>query len=251
MEQQLKGKSALVTGASRGIGAATAIALARAGAGPITIQYNSYRHGAERTVEAIAALGAKASAIQADFSRMEGIGVFLREVDFKVDILVNNAGDLIKRARLAEVTPDLYDQVMALNTKSAFFITQAVVPYMIERKSGVVVFVSSIAARNGGGIGAAVYAAAKSAVLCLTRGLARELGPHGIRVNGVSPGTVDNYFHEKHNTPAILENMRTQTVCGRLGTNEEVADGIVFLCSHESRYIYGQTIEINGDMYMM
>ena len=240
-----------MTGASRGIGAATAVALARAGAGPVTIQFNSNREGADQTVAAIRALGANASAIQADLSHMDGIAGFLRELDPKIDILVNNAGDLIKRARLPEVTPELYDEVMTLNAKSAFLITQAVAPYMMERKSGIVVFVSSIAARNGGGIGAAVYAGAKSAVACFAKGLARELGPHGIRVNGVSPGTVDNYFHQKHNTPAILENMRTQTVCGRLGTNEEVADAIVFLCSHGSRYIYGQTIEVNGGMYMV
>ena len=94
---------------------------------------------------------------------------------------------------------------MNLNAKSMWFITQAVVPPMIEKKSGVIVNVSSIAARNGGGPGATIYSAAKAAVSSFTKGWAKELAPHGIRVNGVSPGTVDNYFHEKHSTPRDAE----------------------------------------------
>ena len=251
MEQELKGKTALVTGASRGIGAATAIALARHGAARVTIQYNSSREGADQTVAAIRALGAEASAIGADFSRMDGIEGFLREFDPKVDILVNNAGHLVQRARLTEATRELFDQVMNLNVKSAWMITQAVAPHMIARGSGIVIFISSIAARNGGGIGATLYASAKAAVATITKGVAKELGPQGIRVNGVSPGTVDNYFHQKYSTAAMMETMRSQTVPGRLGTNEEMADTILFLCSDASRYIYGQTIEVNGGMYMI
>ena len=251
MQQELKGKSVLVTGASRGIGAATAIALARQGASRVAIQYNSNREGAEATVAAIRALGAESTAVHADFTRMEGIDAFLREFDPKVDILINNAGHLVKRARLTEASSELFDEVMNLNVKSAWMITQAVAPHMIAQSSGIVIFLSSIAARNGGGLGATMYAAAKAAVATITKGVAKELGPHGIRVNGVSPGTVDNYFHEKYSTAAMLEGMKNQTVAGRLGTNEEVADTILFLCSDASRYIYGQTIEINGGMYMV
>ncbi len=251
MEAELNGKTALVTGASRGIGAATAIALARSGAGRITLQYNSNREGAEGVLRAVRELGSEASAIQADLSRMDGVRAFLGAFDPKVDILINNAGHLVKRARLLEFTSELYDEVMTLNVKSAWMITQAVAPHMIERKSGVIVFLSSIAARNGGGPGATIYSAAKAAVATITKGVAKELAPHGIRVNGVSPGTVDNYFHEKYSTRAMLDNVVTQTPLGRLGTNEEVADTILFLCSNASRYIVGQTIEINGGMYMV
>jgi 3-oxoacyl-[acyl-carrier protein] reductase len=165
-----------------------------------------------------------------------------------VDVLVNNAGSLVKRVTLAECTEALYDEVMNVNVKSAYFITQAVVPYMINRGDGVIVNLSSIAARTGGGPGAAVYAAAKGSVLTLTKGLAKELAPHGIRVNAVSPGTVDNDFHERFSNRQILDSVIAMTPAGRLGTNEDVADAIVFLCSEGARYIHGQTIEINGGM---
>ena len=122
---------------------------------------------------------------------------------------------------------------------------------MIDRKSGAIVNLGSIAARNGGGSGATIYAASKAAVATITKGLAKELAPHGIRVNAVSPGTVDNYFHEKYSNREILNNVIAATPTGTLGTNEEVADVIVFLCSEGSRHIHGQTIEINGGMYMV
>jgi 3-oxoacyl-[acyl-carrier protein] reductase len=137
---------------------------------------------------------------------------------------------------------------MNLNVKSAWMITQAAVPAMVRKHSGCIVNLSSIAARNGGGIGAAVYAASKAAVMTLTKGLAKELAPQGIRINAVSPGTVDNYFHEQFSTRQILDNVTAMTPAGRLGTNEDVADVIIFLCSDAARYVHGQTIEINGGM---
>jgi 3-oxoacyl-[acyl-carrier protein] reductase len=160
VELELNGKTALVTGASRGIGAATAIALAKNGVRRLTLQYNSCREGAEATAATLRGLGAEVALIQADLSRVEGIHGFLEAFDPKVDILVNNAGHLVKRARLDEFTEDVYDQVMNLNVKSAYFITQKVAPYMIEKGDGVVIFLSSIAARNGGGLGATIYSAA-------------------------------------------------------------------------------------------
>jgi len=128
-------------------------------------------------------------------------------------------------------------------------ITQAVVPSMIRKGAGAIVNVSSIAARTGGGPGATVYAAAKAAVSAMTKGLARELAPHGIRVNAISPGTVDNYFHQRFSTRQVLDSVIASTPAGRLGTNEDMADVIVFLCSDAARYIYGQTVEINGGLY--
>jgi 3-oxoacyl-[acyl-carrier protein] reductase len=251
VNQDLRGKAALVTGASRGIGAATAIALAQAGVSRIAIQYNSNPAGAEATLAAVRAAGAEAVALQADLSRPDGIHAFLGALDPRVDILVNNAGSLVQRARLLEFTEDLFDRVMNLNVKSAWMIAQAVAPHMIARGAGVIVNVSSIAARNGGGLGATIYSAAKAAVSTITKGLARELAPQGIRVNAVSPGTVDNDFHKRFSTRQMLDAMVAQTPAGRLGTNEEVADAILFLCSEASRYIHGQTIEINGGMYMI
>ena len=254
MAREFEGKTALVTGASRGIGAAAAIALANSGASRLVLHYNSYKPGIENVMASARNAGAEALAIQADLGTDAGVEAFLQGLKATgagIDILVNNAGSLVKRAKLAEFTPELFDRVMTLNVKSAWFISQAVAPHMIERKSGVIVNVSSIAARNGGGMGAAIYAAAKAAVSTITKGLAKELAPQGIRVNAVSPGTVDNDFHSKFSTRQILDAVVAATPAGTLGTNEEIADTIVFLCSHAARYIHGQTIEINGGMFMV
>jgi NAD(P)-dependent dehydrogenase (short-subunit alcohol dehydrogenase family) len=248
---EFSGKTALVTGASRGIGAATAVALAREGVSRFLLQYNSYSEGARKTEADIRTLGGKVECVQADLSRPDGIQRFIQHIQSPIDILVNNAGSLVARVRLAEYTEDLFDRVMNLNVKSAWFISQAVAPGMIERGSGVIVNLSSIAARNGGGPGATIYSAAKAAVSTITKGMAKELAPKGIRVNAVSPGTVDNYFHEQFSNKQILDSAVAQTPAGKLGTNEEVADTIVFLCSHAARFIYGQTIEVNGGMYMI
>lgn len=248
----LQGTTALVTGASRGIGAATAIKLARAGCANVIIQYNSYAEGAEQVLKEIAKAGATGSAIQADFTTMEGVRTMLKTLDgagLTVDVLINNAGSLLKRAKLAELTEATYDAVMTLNTKSVWFVTQALAPAMIAKGGGIIVNLSSIAGRNGGGPGATVYAAAKAAVTAMTKGLAKELAPHGIRVNAISPGTVDNYFHEVFSTREILDGVVKMTPAGRLGTNEDMADLILFLCSPQADYIHGQTIEINGGFF--
>lgn len=160
-------------------------------------------------------------------------------------------GSLPARTKLAEFTPDLFDRVMNLNVKSLWFLSQTVARAMIERRSGVIVHLSSIAARNGGGPGATIYAAAKAAVACITKGMAKELAPHGIRVNAVSPGTVDNDFHARFSTREFLDNVVRQTPQGRLSANEDMADVILFLCSAAARNIVGQTIEVNGGMYMV
>lgn len=249
--QGIEGKTALVTGASRGIGAATAVALAKAGAKHVIIHFNSYRQGAEEVLDRVRSCGATGELIQADLSEMPGIEHVVASVrEREIDILVNNAGSLVQRATLLEFTPELYDRVMTLNVKSAWMITQAVVPGMLRKGGGAIVNVSSIAARTGGGTGATVYAAAKAAISGMTKGLARELAPQGIRVNAVSPGTVQNYFHERFSTPEMLEKMRQNIPLGRLGTNEDIADVIVFLCSDAARYIVGQTIEVNGGWFM-
>lgn len=254
MHEELKGKTALVTGASRGIGAATAIALARSGVSRVVIHYGGYREGAEQTLALVEAAGANADLIAGDLGTPDGIHRFIEEIKLtanEVDILINNAGSLVKRAKLLEYTEDLFDQVMNLNVKSVWFITQALAPYMIGKGGGVIVNVSSIAARNGGGPGATIYSAAKAAVSTITKGLAKELAPRGIRVNAVSPGTVDNHFHEVFSNKQILDSVVSLTPAGTLGTNEEVADTILFLCTDASRYIHGQTIEINGGMFMV
>jgi 3-oxoacyl-[acyl-carrier protein] reductase len=254
MRSEFEGRTALVTGASRGIGAATAVALARAGCARLLVHYASSAGAAEETARRVREAGAQAELIAGDLSTETGIRAFvdaLGERARAVDILVNNAGSLIQRARLAEMSYELYNRVMDLNAKSAWFITQAVAPHMMARGSGVIVHVSSIAARTGGGVGATVYAAAKAAVSAFAKGMARELAPHGVRVNAVSPGTVDNDFHARFSTREMLEAVVRQTPQGRLSTNEDIADVIVFLCSDAARNIIGQTIEVNGGAFMV
>ncbi len=251
--RELSGKTALVTGASRGIGAATAITLARQGVAKVVIHYGGFREGAEQTLQAVREAGADGLLLSGDLSSSAGIDAFVAELKEKapaVDILINNAGSLVQRAKLTEVSEATFDHIMNLNVKSVYFIAQAVVPHMIAQGYGVIVNLSSIAARTGGGIGATVYASAKAAVSAMTKGMAKELAPQGIRVNAVSPGTVDNHFHEVFSTKQMLESMRASAPAGTLGTNQEVADTILFLCTGPSRYIHGQTIEINGGMYM-
>ena len=254
MLQEFKGRTALVTGGSRGIGAAASEALARAGCSRILIHYGSSKQGAEQTLSAVRAAGADGQLLQADLTTEEGIDSLVAQVRPEagsIEYLINNAGSLVKRAKLEEFTPELYDQVMRLNVKSLWFLAQAVAPAMASRGSGAIVNVSSIAARNGGGLGATIYAAAKAAVSTITKGLAKEMAPHGVRVNAISPGTVDNDFHARFSTRDILDNVVKATPQGRLSTNEDMADVIVFLCSDASRNIIGQTIEINGGAYMV
>jgi 3-oxoacyl-[acyl-carrier protein] reductase len=213
----------------------------------VVVHYNGYREGAERTAAAIRDAGAVCDILAADLGAESGIASFIERLP-EADILVNNAGSLVKRARLLEFSGELYDRVMNLNVKSVWTITQAIVPSMVRKGGGVIVNLSSIAARNGGGPGATVYAAAKAAVMTFTKGFAKELAPLGIRVNAVSPGTVDNDFHQKFSTRQILDSVVAMTPAGRLSTNEDVSGVIVFLCSEAARYIHGQTIEINGGL---
>ena len=249
--EELRGKSALVTGASRGIGAATAIALARRGVSRIWIHYGGYKEGAETIRKEVRAAGAESELLQADLTKQSGIEQLMEQVTKnEPDILINNAGSLIKRAKLAEYSSDLWDRMDRLNVKSVYFLSQAAAPAMTRKRWGVIINVSSIAARTGGGPGATVYSANKAAVSTLTKGLAKELAPNGIRVNAVSPGTVDNHYHEQFSTRELLDSIAKSTPAGRLATNEDIAEAIVFLCSEASSYILGQTIEINGGAYM-
>jgi len=248
----LRGQVALITGASSGIGRATAEAMARQGA-RVGVNYLKNQKGAEAAVEAIRAAGGEALAIRADVTRQEEVHALVAAVRKqwgRIDILVNNAGDLIARRTLADMTEEYWDQVMDLNLKSAFLCTQAVWEEMAGRKDGCIINVSSIAARNGGGVGVAAYAAAKGGVLAYTKGLAKELGPHGIHVNGVSPGIIATPFHERFTSPELMARLVGTIPQGRAGTPDDVADVIIFLASPAARYLLGETLEINGGMLM-
>jgi 3-oxoacyl-[acyl-carrier protein] reductase len=249
-EKPFQGMTALVTGASSGIGAATAVALAQHGA-YVIVHFNSQRTEAEAVLNKIHAVGANGEIVQADLSTAEGsriLAVFAGKRS--IDILVNNAGSLIARTRVLDFTEDLWEKVMMLNFTSAFFLSQAVLHGMVERKHGYIVNISSVAARFGGGLGALAYSAAKAAVSTMTKGLTKEFAPLGIRVNCVSPGTIDTGYHKAFSTAEGLEGVRAATPVGRLGTAEEIADAVVFLCSDQASFIHGQVIEINGGFLM-
>lgn len=248
---EFKNQTVLITGASAGIGAAAAHAFGSRGAHAI-VHYNSRREAAEQVVGGVKAAGGSGETVQADLATQAGVRSLVDWLQGRpVDILVNNAGSLLRRTRVLEFTPELMEQVILLNFTSAFFVAQAVLPGMVVRKHGVIVNVSSVAARMGGGIGALGYAAAKAAMSAMTKNMAREFGPSGIRVNTVSPGTIDTDFHRNFSTEQMLNNVKAATPMGRLGTSEEVADAIVYLCSDGARFIQGQALEVNGGFLMV
>ena len=243
---------ALVTGASSGIGRATAEALAKRGA-RVGVNYCKNHAGAEQTAETIRGAGGEALVIRADVTRgadVRSMVKAVREAWGPIDILVNNAGDLLARRTLADMSEEYWDQIMALNLKSVFLCVRAVWEEMAERKSGCIINVSSIAGRNGGGPGAAAYAAAKGGLLTYTKGLAKELAPHGIRVNGIAPGVIATPYHERYSPGEVFQRFIASIPLGRAGSAEEIADVIVFLASPAARYITGETIEVNGGMLM-
>lgn len=248
----LKDQVALVTGASSGIGRATAEVMAREGA-RVGIGYCKNRDGAEQAQEAIRNGGGRALAVRADVTRYADVVAMVESVRKEfgpIDILVNNAGDLLGRRTLADMTEEYWDQVMAINLKSAFLCVKAVYEEMAARKSGCVINVTSIAGRSGGGPGGAAYGAAKGGLLTYTKGLAKELAPLGIRVNNVAPGVIATPFHERYSPGEMFKRLITMIPMGRAGTSEETAEVIVFLASPASRYITGETIEVNGGMLM-
>jgi len=250
---ELTGKVALVTGASSGIGAATAAVLADLGA-HVAVGYFHNERGAVQVVEAIAQSGGRALALRADVSLASEIPPLVESVERSlgpIDILVNNAGSLVKRQPLRELTEELWDEVLDLNLKSAAFCSRAVAPGMIERRRGAIVNVVSIAGRNGGGPGAGPYSTAKGGLIAFTKALARELAPHGVRVNAVSPGVIDTPFHEVFSTPEMIANFVKGIPLGRTGTSLECATAIAFLASGAASYIVGETLEVNGGQLML
>lgn len=248
----LSNKVALVTGASSGIGAASAKALASLGA-EVAITYHHNQAGAEKVRDEITSSGGKAVAIHADVREADQITATVARVNDElgpIDILVNNAGSLVERKKNLEMTKELWDDVINLNLTSAMLCVKAVAVSMVERKSGTIINVVSIAAHNGGGPGAGAYSAAKAGLIALTKSQAKELAPHGVRVNAISPGTIDTPFHEVFSTPEMLQNAIATIPLGRLGTPEDCAKVVAFLASDAAGYVVGETIEVNGGQLM-
>jgi 3-oxoacyl-[acyl-carrier protein] reductase len=247
-----KGKVALITGASSGIGRATAEAMAAGGA-RVAINFHHNEEGAEAAREKISAAGGQSITVQADVSNAAGVQSMVERAVNElgpIDILVNNAGSLVERLRILELTEERWDEVIDLNLKSAFLCCRAVAASMMERKTGAIVNVSSIAGRTGGALGSIHYSTAKGGLITFTKGLAKELAAFGVRVNAVSPGVIDTRYHELFSTPEVMKSYVAGIPLGRVGLPTEVADVICFLASDRSSYLTGETIEINGGMFM-
>jgi 3-oxoacyl-[acyl-carrier protein] reductase len=163
---------------------------------------------------------------------------------------VNNAGSLVERLKILELSEERWDEVIDLNLKSAFLCCKAVAGSMMERQAGAIINVSSIAGRNGGALGSIHYSTAKGGLITFTKGLAKELGPFGVRVNAVSPGVIDTPYHEQFSSPEMMKTYAGMIPLGRIGTPPEVANVICFLASDAASYLAGETIEINGGMFM-
>ena len=190
-----------------------------------------------------------ARAVKVDVTNSASIALALDGIQ-RLDILVNNAGSLIERLKILELTEERWDEVIDLNLKSAFLCCQAVADSMIERKTGAIINVSSIAGRTGGALGAIHYSAAKGGLITFTKGLAKELAPFGVRVNAVSPGVIDTPYHEQFSSPEMMKAYVGAIPLGRAGRPAEVAKVICFLASDAASYLAGETIEINGGMFM-
>ena len=249
----LTGRVALVTGASSGIGAATAAVLADLGAA-VALGYYANERGVTAVCDRIQAAGGKSVALRADVrNASEARSLVARSAEAlgPIDILVNNAGSLVRRIKLSEITEEGWAEILHLNLTSAMTCAQAVAPEMIARKRGVIVNIVSIAGRNGGGPGAGPYAAAKGGLIAYTKSLAKELAPYGVRVNAVSPGVIDTPFHERFSTPEMIANMVKGIPLGRVGTAHECATAVAFLVSGAASYIVGETLEVNGGQLML
>ncbi|MCP8937591.1 SDR family oxidoreductase [Alsobacter sp. SYSU M60028] len=247
----LAGRRALVTGGSVGIGAAVARAMAACGT-RVVVHYHRNFEAAAEVVDAIQAEGGEAWAESADLSRPGAATALVERAADRLgglDILVNNAGDMIARVRASETPDDFYRTVMDLNLTSVFEACRAAAPLLKASGDGVIVSTSSIAARNGGGPGSGVYAAAKAAVSSLTRSLARELAPDGVRVNAVAPGFIMTSIHERLTDDTAIETARRSIPLGRIGAPEDCVGAYLWLASNRlSGYVTGQVIEVNGGL---
>jgi len=251
--EDLKDKTALVTGASTGIGAAVAIAFAARGM-RVAVHYNSSADAANGVVDTIRAAGGTAFALQADVRDTAAIRACVQQTTAqfgRIDVLVNNAGSLVKRMPIAEFDDALFDEVMHINARSVLAFCREAVPQMRKQGSGAIINVTSVAARTGGGPGAYLYAGAKGFVSTATHGLARELVGDRIRVNAVAPGVIQTPFQDRFSTPAMLETFKTGIPMGRLGTADECVGAFLYLASEQlSGYVTGQVLEVNGGQYM-
>lgn len=243
---KLNGKTAIVTGGGRDIGRACAIKLASEGAN-VAINYFASSEGADSAVAEIKAAGGNAFALQGDLNTQAGVDVLVNKTVAEfggVDVLVNNTGGLISRKTIGEMSLEHWNAVMDLNLTSTFMMIKACIPHL---KDGAIVNLASQAGRDGGGGGAVAYAASKGAVMTMTRGLAKELGPN-VRVNALCPGMIDTDFHNIHTPDAARRGLEATAPARRQGLPVDVANLVLFLACEDSAFITGTNMDINGGM---
>lgn len=250
--EDLIGKAVLVTGSSTGIGAAVAIGFANVGA-KVAVHCNRSRAEGEKVVAAIKAAGGEAVLLSGDVTKSaeakrvvdETVAAFGR-----IDVLVNNAGGLIKRTPPADNDDAFVDAVIDLNIRSVVAASRAAIPHFVKQNHGAIISTGSVAARNGGGPGASIYASTKGFVHTFTKSLAKELVAHNVRVNAVAPGVIFTPFH-KSTPEAAMEGFKKAIPMGRLGTAEDLVGAYLFLaCDGLSGYVTGQVLDVNGGQIM-
>ncbi len=244
---KLKGKTAIITGGGRDIGRACVMRLAAEGAS-VAINYHSSSDGAESAVSEIEANGGAAFCLQGDMTKESDAQALVAaavELFGKVDIVVHVTGGLVARKTLPELTVEHWNTVMELNVTSLLNIVRSALPHM--NGQGSIIPIASQAGRDGGGPGAIAYGASKGAVMTMTRGMAKELGP-GIRVNSVCPGMIDTDFHNIFTKDEVRTNVAKATPLKREGTSEEVANLVSFLATEESSFMTGTNVDINGGL---
>lgn len=237
---------AVITGATGGIGSATAEALGKAGYEVIIT--GRRKEELDQTVSRLTDMGIQAHGYLCDATNEQSVNDLYAELAEKfdsLDLLVNNVGGLGGRQRVSEMETAFMRRVMALNFDSLFFNTRAALPLLKKGTNPSVINFSTIAVTSGAGMGASIYAASKGAVQSYSRALAKDLAEFGIRVNMVSPGTIDTPFHAQTDR-ALVESWKNGILMGRLGEAREVADVIVFLASEKASFLTGEVIQING-----
>ena len=248
--EDLKSKKILVTGASSGIGSATAVMFSKQDCF-LGVHYFRTKDGAEKTLEQVkkSSDGLLLHADMRDEKQVHKmVEQFAKEAG-GIDVLVNNAGSLIDRQPFETATVQYHDDVYATNVRSILLTTRSALPYLKESR-GNIVNIGSVAGHHGGGVGSGIYAGAKAAVATETISMAMEFAPYGIRVNSVLPGFIETRFHERFSSAQRRKEVAERTPLGRNGIAEDVAKAVLFLASDAAGFITGEYIAVNGGLYM-
>jgi NAD(P)-dependent dehydrogenase (short-subunit alcohol dehydrogenase family) len=245
----VKGKVAVITGATGGIGFEVAKRLGKDGFKVVLTGIED--EAGDQKVKELAAEGITAEYYGFDVTNEEAVNSNIKAIGEKygkIDVVVNNAGGLGGRQRFEEMTTEFYRSVMALNLDSVFFVSRAAIPYLKKGENATIINYTSNAGSNAGGPGAGIYGTSKAGVHAITRALAKDLAEYAIRVNAVSPGTIDTPFHAqiKKTKPEVFASWKNNILLGRLGQPEEVASVVSFLASKDASFITAETIQVGG-----